>query len=401
MSHRPHSPQPLFASATLVGLVFLFLTVPAGPASAQTPTEMIQEFAETASGFALMGEIERGSLQAERQMTFLVEFQAGVDYMVVGFCDESCTDLDLAILDPSGEGLNSDYLPDAQPVLIITPEVQGHHQVRVDMVGCSVESCVFSVGIFEGDLRESFGLLGADMDDRMNLFRTDLPREGFSQTEDPESGSLDEGQEIWFPVPLVEGREYRFVGVCDNDCGDFDLILYSPSGREVESDALPDPVPIITFTSPSTAEYQMAALMLTCAVEPCAFMVATFVRGEGVGPGGVPITGVIVSQETHQGALEAGDEQLAEGEYFDEYTFDAEAGQTVIVDVRSPDFDTYLILETPDGDEEQNDDWGDDTMHSHIEMVAPVTGTYSVLVTSFVAEEIGTYTLQLAVVAGS
>ena len=43
MSHRPRSPQPLLAPATLVGLVSLFLTVPAGPASAQTPTEMIQE----------------------------------------------------------------------------------------------------------------------------------------------------------------------------------------------------------------------------------------------------------------------------------------------------------------------------------------------------------------------
>ena len=70
------------------------------------------------------------------------------------------------------------------------------------------------------------------------------------------------------------------------------------------------------------------------------------------------------------------------------------------MDVRSPEFDTYLILETPTGDQERNDDWADDTMHSHIELVAPVTGTYSVLVTSFAAGEIGPYTLQIAVVEG-
>ncbi|MGD8360933.1 MAG: peptidase, partial [Gemmatimonadota bacterium] len=62
---------------------------------------------------------------------------------------------------------------------------------------------------------------------------------------------------------------------------------------------------------------------------------------------------------------------------------------------------TYLILETPAGEQERNDDWGDDTMHSHIELVAPEAGTYSVLVTSFMADEVGEYTLQVAVVAGS
>jgi hypothetical protein len=140
--------------------------------------------------------------------------------------------------------------------------------------------------------------------------------------------------------------------------------------------------------------------MVECSVEPCGFRVATFAKGEGLGPGGVALEGPVVSEMTHDGTLEEADERLREGEYFDEFTVEAEAGQTLIVDVRSPEFDTYLILETPTGDQERNDDWADDTMHSHIELVAPVTGTYSVLVTSFAAGEIGPYTLQIAVVEG-
>ena len=394
-SHRPTSPA-LSVSIILAG--FLGLWPAAG--TAQTPAQMIQEFAETASGFSLTNRLQEGSLEAETQTTFQVALRAGADYMVVGFCDDDCTDLDLAVLDPSGEMLNSDYLPDAQPVLILTPERTGAHQVQVDMVACVLESCDYAVGILEGEFTDDFSPYGDDMDDRLALLRAELTQEGYVQGGEIESGSLDQGQEIRFPVRVVAGLDYQFVGVCDNDCGDFDLILLDTSGTDVGADILPDAVPIIEFAARETGEYRMAAHMVECAVEPCGFRIATFVKGEGLGPGGVALEGSVVSEMTHDGTLEDGDDRLREGEYFDEFTVEAQEGQTLIVDVQSPEFDTYLILETPAGDQERNDDWADDTMHSHIELVAPVTGTYSVLVTSFAAGEIGPYRLQIAVVEG-
>jgi len=129
-------------------------------------------------------------------------------------------------------------------------------------------------------------------------------------------------------------------------------------------------------------------------------MVGTFARGEGLGPGGEPVSGNVVRAETHQGNLEEGDDQLEEGEFYDEYSIRAQAGQTILLDLRSPDFDTFLILETPSGNWEQNDDWEGDSMHSRIELVAPETGTYAVRVTSFIAGEMGAYTLEVAVAEG-
>ena len=401
MSRRPrasHWPRPL---ASLCTPLLLALCIPPTSLLAQTPAQQIQEFAATASGYTLRPDLEVGALQSGRQMLFPVELAVGADYMVVGFCDADCTDMDLTVLDPFGEEMESDLLPDAQPILMVRPEVRGMFQIRVDMVGCDSEPCAFAVGILEGEMREGLGPMGQNMEDRLNVFRSELVDEGFTEIGEPESGSLDQDQEIRFSLTLLEGLQYKLAGVCDNDCENLDLVLFGPGGEEVASDRLSDAIPLLTVTPNVGGEHRVAVQMTTCTVEPCGFTVATFVTGGSFGPGGVAVTGNIVLEETHQGTLEDGDQRLREGEYFDEYSVQAETGQTIIVDLRSPDFDTYLILETPGGGQERNDDWGDDTMHSHIEMVAPEAGTYSILVTSFMAEEEGEYTVQIAVVAGS
>lgn len=401
MSCRPRflPVPPGYAGAW--GLMVCSLLATPGPGHAQSPRELIRAFAFTASGFELRADVQEGSLQAGGRVSLPTQLRAGVDYMVAGFCDSSCTNLDLSVLDPSGEEVGSDRLPDAQPVLILTPRVGGLHQIEVEMAGCSTEPCRYAVGVLEGGMREEPWPPGEDMHDRLNRFRSELLDAGFTEAGSSEAGSLGQDQEIRFPVSLTEGLEYRLAGVCDNDCGDLDLVLYDPSGEEIASDLLADAIPFLTVTPSATGVYRVAVIMVSCAVEPCGFTLSTFVSGEGIGPGGVPVAGRVVLKETHQGRLETGDEVLEEGEYFDRYTVAAEAGQTVIVDLRSPAFDTYLILDGPEGFREENDDWADDTMHSHIEMVAPADGEYSVLVTTFLAEEVGSYTLEIAVVEGS
>ncbi len=399
MSSRTGASFRIYGSVLFAGLLCHFLLPTA--AEGQTPRELIQEFLTTASGFTLKEDPEEGSLQAGRQMTFPVEFLLGVDYIVVGFCDADCTDMDLAVLDASGAEVEADYLPDPQPVVIFSPESSGPHEIRIEMVACSVEPCLFSVGVLEGELGEEFEVPGESMEDRLNLFRADLTLEGFAEMGSTESGTLDQGQEIRFPMDLTQGLDFKLVGVCDNDCGNLDLVLFDPTGEEVASDRLDDPIPLLTVTPEMTGEYRVAAQMVNCTIEPCGYIVATFVAGEGVGPGGVLVSGPVVLEQTHQGTLEAGDGRLREGEYFDEYSVQVEAGQSILADLRSPDFDTYLIVEAPDGAQERNDDWADDTMHSHIEWVAEEAGVFSIIVTSFQADETGEYTLQIAVVDGS
>ena len=93
------------------------------------------------------------------------------------------------------------------------------------------------------------------------------------------------------------------------------------------------------------------------------------------------------------GSLESGDETYSDGEYHDSYTFEGTPGQTVTIDLTSPAFDTYLILENPNGETEVNDDADDGTGHSQIVTQLSELGTYTVHVTSYGAAETGDYDL--------
>lgn len=395
MSSTPFSRHP-FREICLLLLLPLLPT--RGTAQEQAPAEMIREFAESASGFTLWEEVETGTLRAEGQAAFPVTLTEGMDYMVVGYCDQNCEDMDLALLDGSGSELETDYLADAQPILIHTADSSGTYSVRIDMVGCSTEPCGYAVGVLEGGVAVGFGAPGESIADYLVIFREEISAQGFTELGSPEGGNLGSDQEIRFSMELMAGVEYKIAGVCDSDCMDMDLVLYDPSGNEVTSDLLPDAFPLLSTTPVTSGSYRIAAVMVDCSLEPCGFQVATFVKGEGIGPGGVAISGTIVADATHRGTLEAGDVQLTEGEYFDQYSVEARAGQRIIVDLRSPDFDTYLILEAPGGEAERNDDYDEDTMHSHVEMVAPEDGSYAITVTTFSAGSIGDYVVRVVVV---
>lgn len=109
-----------------------------------------------------------------------------------------------------------------------------------------------------------------------------------------------------------------------------------------------------------------------------------------------PLSGPVgVRVET--GSLRRGDETLETGEYADTYRFTAEAGQHVVVRLNSSDFDTYLIVQPPEGDQLENDDYNGSTSVSFIEATAPTSGEWVVRVTSFEPGETGDYTLTMSV----
>ena len=118
----------------------------------------------------------------------------------------------------------------------------------------------------------------------------------------------------------------------------------------------------------------------------------------------IGFSGLAIAQvakgDTFTGNLAAGDEQLQSGEYQDSYTFTANAGDQITVDLTSTQFDPYLILIPPVGDQMDNDDWEGSLSHSRIETTASSSGTYEVLVTSFAPGETGRYTLEYDAGAG-
>lgn len=100
-------------------------------------------------------------------------------------------------------------------------------------------------------------------------------------------------------------------------------------------------------------------------------------------PGGSRITGT----------LARGDEQLSSGEFMDSYRIEGRAGQQVMVNLTSPDFDAYLMLRGPDGSTFDNDDNEGDGTNSALNVTLPASGTYRLVVTSYRSGETGSYAL--------
>jgi serine protease Do len=85
-----------------------------------------------------------------------------------------------------------------------------------------------------------------------------------------------------------------------------------------------------------------------------------------------------------------------DGSFFNAYTFRANAGQRLTIDMVSNEIDAYLILLDPNGrDIAQNDDGGGGT-NARLMTVVPATGTYTVLANSYSSGEAGEYELRVA-----
>jgi hypothetical protein len=359
--------------------------------------DRVHDFLESASGFHLLGTINEGVLKSGQSMAIRATLFEGSDYMVVGYCDDACTNLDLTLFDPSGKEIQADRLPDSEPILTITAEVSGDYVIQVDTGECSVDGCEIAVGILGGSPEPGVSP-GEDMAARLTLFGAELMSMGFTKFGDERRGSLNTDQTITVPFLLQEGWEYRMTGVCDRDCFDLDLVLLDPRGAEVASDVFEDALPILAHAPDTTGEHQVEVIMVACDVEPCAFRIATYAKEKDVVPGRTTFSGELVFLETHHGELDPGDERLPSGAYLDVFEVEAPPGQRIIVDRRSDDFDTLLRLLDPEGEGKESDIDGEDPGHSHIEIVTLKEGSYSIQVTSLSPESSGAYFLQIAVV---
>ena len=87
--------------------------------------------------------------------------------------------------------------------------------------------------------------------------------------------------------------------------------------------------------------------------------------------------------ETRDGVLEPGDELGGDGPYQDRWTLEAAAGARLRVELRSEDFDAYLVVLGPDGRVLGSDDDGLGDRNALLAFRTAGAGRYSVLVSSF------------------
>lgn len=98
------------------------------------------------------------------------------------------------------------------------------------------------------------------------------------------------------------------------------------------------------------------------------------------------------------GALTASSPVLAQdGSRYEEFVFDGNAGERVLIVLQSWEFDPYLFLLGPDGEVlEHNDDFADDSLSAGIAITLPATGQYRVLANTYNRSGLGRFTLNIS-----
>jgi hypothetical protein len=211
--------------------------------------------------------------------------------------------------------------------------------------------------------------------------------DGYALAGEVQTGTLNQQASADIDVTLQAGVGHMIIAVCDDDCSDIDLRLLDGAGNEVDSDFEDDAFPIVSVTPAQTALYRVHVYMANCTSQPCFYGVGVYSQGG--------VAQAVGSGERHEGRLVSSDRTLGSGEYYDVYTINGRSGEQVVVDLRSSEFDPYLIVIAPDDEQFENDDHEGDAGRSLVSLQVPQDGEYRVVVTSYKAGETGAYDLRI------
>ena len=101
--------------------------------------------------------------------------------------------------------------------------------------------------------------------------------------------------------------------------------------------------------------------------------------------------GLSVQAQEIRGVLSEGDPVRDDEIHYDVHEVKVSSPSLLRVRLNSDDFDSYLIVKTPDGLELTNDDH--QGRNSYVEVIAETPGTYIIWASSFIQEAEGAYTL--------
>lgn len=86
-----------------------------------------------------------GNLADDGVSTHDMTVASGVDYALIGACDNDCTDVDLKISDAAGNVIMQDIAVDDTPILLFHSNSAGKWRVQVVMATCTRSPCYYGI----------------------------------------------------------------------------------------------------------------------------------------------------------------------------------------------------------------------------------------------------------------
>jgi len=101
---------------------------------------------------------------------------------------------------------------------------------------------------------------------------------GFALREEVQLGVLRQGQAMVYDIDFSRYRDYVLVANCDADCGDVDLVLTEPDGREVIADRDADDQAVLLVPASHKGDHKLRVSMANCRRGPCRFGLGVFTK---------------------------------------------------------------------------------------------------------------------------
>ncbi len=201
----------------------------------------------------------------------------------------------------------------------------------------------------------------------------------------------------FFDIYTFEGRAGQRVRLemTSQEIDPF-LILLSPRGQDLaqDNDGGGGNNARIVATLPATGRYTVIA-NASQAGESGAYSLRAFsgdAAGGSADPGPQGSSSITIESVLGPGASVL----PSDGSLYRMTSFTGRAGQTVTITLESPDFDTYLVLLSPDGKVfKENNNASNNTTNSAITATLPRTGVYRVIVNASDKDGRGRYTLTI------
>jgi S1-C subfamily serine protease len=214
----------------------------------------------------------------------------------------------------------------------------------------------------------------------------DTPPKQLALNGSPMTGSLGRGSNVlpvdnsFFDLYAFEGRAGQRIQI-DMTSREIDsyLILIDPNGNEVtqDDDGGGGPNARIVATLPADGSYLLIANSYE-AGQAGSYRLSA--KATAVSAANSTGRGRFIMRR--EGILGPGASVLpSDGSLYRAYTFEGRAGQSVTINLASPDFDTYMALLDPNGRAiAQNDDASQNDSNSALTVSLPRTGIYRVIV---------------------
>jgi hypothetical protein len=120
------------------------------PQSAQILMAQLQRAEQFAAeqGFQQVGQPFAGGLTQGQNWNVPAQLNAGVEYRVLGVCDQNCRDLDIAVYDESGATVAQDNATDDHPVVALAPAANGQFTIQAQMFQCTAQPCYYALILY-------------------------------------------------------------------------------------------------------------------------------------------------------------------------------------------------------------------------------------------------------------